>query len=63
MTKSLSSTEITYDYKSVKGTPKPAWTYRAARRNAAKGTVWHGATTVYYRLPPVRENKRDRTDD
>ncbi len=63
MTAAVSTTEVTFKYKPVKGVPRPAWTYRAARRNEAKGTVWNGVTTTYYRKPPVRENKRDRTYD
>ena len=67
---SKSGTQVTYKYKPVKGVPRPAWTYRAARRNKAirpppweKSVIWNGVATTYYRKPPVRENKRDRTND
>jgi hypothetical protein len=38
-------------YASKKGTPRPAETYRAARRNAARGTVWAGVAHSAARLP------------
>jgi hypothetical protein len=53
----------TFDYTPRNGVPRPAWTYRAARRNVAKGTVWKGSPVNYYGKPPVRENKRDRSKD
>lgn len=37
-------------------TPRPSKTYRAARRNAAKGTVWRGARATYQEHPRVRRN-------
>ena len=55
MTASVSTTERCYNYKPVKGVPRPAWTYRAARRNVAfrpddgVGVIWNGAATTYYR--------------
>jgi len=37
---------------------RSASTYRAARRNAARGSVWRGATPTGRRyLPPVRLNR------
>lgn len=69
MTASVSTTEVTFKYKPVMGVPRPAWTYRAARRNKAfrpydgVSVIWNGVATTYYRHPPVRENKRDRTND
>ncbi len=66
---SVSTIELTYKYTPVKGVPRPAWTYRAARRNKAfrpddgVGVIWNGAATTYYRRPPVRANKRDRSKD
>jgi hypothetical protein len=45
-------------YASKKGTPRPAETYRAARRNAARGAVWAGvAPNLRLRHPPVRPNR------
>lgn len=35
-----------YDYR--KGTPRPRATYRAARRNEARGHVWRGARVLKY---------------
>jgi hypothetical protein len=50
-------------YASKKGTPRPAETYRAARRNAARGTVWAGvAPTARRGFPPVRPNRSRRFD-
>jgi hypothetical protein len=59
----VSTTEVTYVYTPIKGQPRPAWTYRAARRNEFRGSVWPGVKMNYFGKPPVRENKRDRTND
>lgn len=51
-------------------TPRSKDTYRGARRNAAKGQIWQPIDhkgrepKVYYlNAPPVRPNKRDRSQD
>lgn len=36
--------------------------YRASRRNAARGTVWRGPETKYIPRPPVRLNRSQRLD-
>ena len=36
--------------------------YRAARRNAARGTVWRGAPSAYLSSPAVRLNRSKKWD-
>lgn len=53
----------TFDYRGKKGTPRPASTYRGARRNAARGTTWRGAPVCFdemARPPAVRPNRSRR---
>lgn len=42
---------------------RAAETYRAARRNAARGTVWQGIEPTGRAHYIARPNMRDRTDD
>jgi hypothetical protein len=51
----------TFTYEVEKGRPRPAKTYRGARRNAARGTTWRGVKpTGRIYQPPVYENSRFR---
>lgn len=53
----------TFAYPRKRGTPRPAETYRGARRNAARGTVWRGAPVCIdemARPPAVRPNRTRR---
>ena len=42
--------------------PRAAPTYRAARRNAARGTVWRGVVAKQSYVPPVRLNRSRKWD-
>ena len=53
----------TFDYPRKRGQPRPADTYRGARRNAARGSVWRGAAVridEMARPPAVRPNRSRR---
>lgn len=45
--------------KHVTSEPKPASSYRAARRNAHRGFMWEGVKAKYFPPAPWRENKKD----
>lgn len=52
---------VSYSYERKRGQPRPAETYRGARRNAARGGMWRGAVpTGAITYPPVRANKSRR---
>jgi hypothetical protein len=54
---------VSYSYERKVGIPRPAETYRGARRNAARGSTWRGAVpTGAITHPPVRANVSRKHD-
>lgn len=53
----------TFNYQGKKGQPRPAATYRGARRNAARGSVWRGiAPDSRFEHAPLRRNRTRRLE-